>query len=185
MKNIFIYKSLIIFFLAIFSIPQNSHASVKQILLKGAVKDTVGLDYKLSESEEDDILTEIEYYDRKSLSAILLYVLSIITLGITGIVATISSFKTLAAIRALQNRLKNYPEDDALKQKLNKLVTSNTIALGLGALYLAVFFSIIAVFAAVSSVGMAMNLGAAFLGIFAVILYFILESVVFKTNDFK
>ena len=128
-------------------------------------------------------MEEIEYYDRKGLGAIILYVTSLISFGITGIVASISSFKTFYALRDLEERLKNYPEDDFLKKKLNGVVTLNTIGLGVGALFVSGFLALI-LFIAGSLSGVAINGGLFFLSFFAASALLILEASVFKTNRF-
>ena len=184
MKNNYTYKTLIVILLGVFSIPNYTYATTHKMVVKnGIAKDTVGLDYRLSAEEEEDILEEIEYYDRKGLGAIILYVTSLISLGITGIVASISLFKTFYALRDLEERLKNYPEDDFLKKKLNGVINLNTIGLGIGALFVSSFLALILFFAASIS-GVAINGGLFFLSFFAAAMLFILEASVFKTNRF-
>ena len=184
MKNNYVYKILIVILLGIFLVPNNTYATTyKTVVNDGIAKDTVGLDYRLSAEEEGDILEEIEYYDRKGIGAIILYVTSLITLGITGIIASISSFKTFYALRDLEERLKNYPEDAILKKKLNGAIVLNTISLGIGALFVSSFLALILFFAASLS-GAMLNSGLFFLSFFAASALLILEVSVFKTNRF-
>ncbi len=184
MKNKYFYQLLFSCFLAAFFVPKNTYATtIRYDLRKSAVKDTTNYDYRLSEEEEEEILDEIQQIRRRNNTAIILYAVSFITIGITGIPAAFNSIRTLIAIQKLQKRLENYPEDDLLAQKLQRVSNTNLVALCIGAFYAALFFYFILEIGAALS-GASLNAGAVFGGTLAAFLYLIFEFVFFRTNNF-
>ena len=190
MKNNYICKMLLICLLGTFFTPKNSYATVKYSISKGVVKDTTpNLDYRLSENEEDEILYQLQKLRSKSISAILLYLLSGVSIGITGIIGIINTVKVYTELQILEERLKNYPNDDILKQKLKKVMDLNLAGLFLGALGLAFAIAFIVFFiASASSVlggGMPMlDFSFVFSAIFGGLFLLILDRVFFRNNVF-
>jgi hypothetical protein len=184
MKNNCLHKLLFVCFLAVFFVPKNTYATIKYDTKKSIVKDSTGFEYRLSEKEEEDVLETIQKLRSKNFSTILLYVVSIITFGITGLIAIAYSIRTLLEVQKLRTTLKNYPDDDYLAQKLQSVVTNNIVSLCMGAILAALLIaSFGSGFAAV--VGTAgISFGVLFGGSLAAFLFIILDAAVFRTNFF-
>ncbi len=187
MKNNYIYKTLFVLLLCAFFTPKNSYASVKYNITKSIVKDTTpNLDYRLSENEEDEILYQLQKLRSKSVSAILLYLLSGVSIGITGIIGIVNTVKVYVELQELEERLKDYPESDILKQKLKKVMNLNLAGLFLGALGLAFAIAIIVIIASEASAlgGVTGDFSFVFSAIFGGLFLLILDRTFFRNNVF-
>lgn len=181
---------LLICLLGVFFTPNNSYATAKYGTTKSIVKDTTpSLDYRLSENEEDEILYQLQKLRSKSVSAILLYLLSGVSIGITGIIGIVNTIKVYTELQILEERLKDYPDNDILKQKLKKVTDMNLAGLILGALGLALVISYIIFFLGAASSILsgampALNFSLVFSAIFGGLFLLILDRVFFKNNIF-
>ncbi len=180
MKNNYLYKLLFTCFIALFFVPKNTYATTKYDIKKSIVKDTTNYDYRLSESEEEEILDKIQKIRRRNTVAIILYATSIFTIGITGGVAVVNSIRTFLELRELEERLKNYPDNDYLAEKLQKVVTTNFVALCIGAIFSALVLTYIAGIGLILS-NSSGNLGVIFGSSVVALLYLVFDAAFFKT----